>query len=231
MTAVVELRGVVKDHPGPLRVLNGIDLSIAAGELVGIVGPSGSGKTTLLQIMGTLDSASAGQARIAGTDVSQATDRELASLRARELGFVFQRFHLLDGVSAIDNVASGLIYRGVPLRHRRRLAAEKLDRVGLGHRLEHPPAKLSGGECQRVAVARALMGEPSLVLADEPTGNLDSVASERFLEVLQDLNSDGVTIVVVTHDLEIAEALPRTVGIRDGEITEDSCARDRVSAG
>ena len=218
---VLEMREVTKSYPGPGVVLDRISLAIDPGELVGIVGPSGSGKSTLLHIMGTLDSPTSGSVRIAGHDVSTSTDERLAAVRAAEIGFIFQSFFLIEGQSALDNVAEGLVYRGVPLRERRQIARRELDRVGLSHRLDHVPAELSGGERQRVAVARALVGSPSVVLADEPTGNLDSAASDRAMEHLRELNREGVTIVVITHDPEIADSVPRTVRILDGRIIED----------
>ncbi len=218
---VMEMREVSKAYPGPGTVLHDISLEIHPGELVGIVGPSGSGKSTLLHIMGTLDSPTSGTVRIAGHDVSTAADDHLAAVRAAEIGFIFQRFFLIEGLTALDNVAEGLVYRGVPIRERREAARRELERVGLGHRLDHVPPALSGGERQRVAVARALVGSPSVVLADEPTGNLDSAASERAMNHLRELNAEGVTIVVITHDPEIAHSLPRTIRILDGRIVED----------
>ena len=218
---VLEMREGTKSYPGPGVVLDRISLAIEPGELVGIVGPSGSGKSTLLHIMGTLDSPTSGSVRIAGHDVSTSTDERLAAVRAAEIGFIFQSFFLIEGQSALDNVAEGLVYRGVPLRERRQIARRELDRVGLSHRLDHVPAELSGGERQRVAVARALVGSPSVVLADEPTGNLDSAASDRAMEHLRELNREGVTIVVITHDPAIADSVPRTVRILDGRIIED----------
>ncbi|MBG0830331.1 ABC transporter ATP-binding protein [Planomonospora sp. ID67723] len=217
---VVELRGVSKSY-GDVRALRGVDLTVADGELLAIVGPSGSGKSTMLHMIGTLDLPTSGNVRIAGHDVARLSDRELSALRARYLGFVFQQFHLASGVSALDNVADGLLYTGTPRRVRRERAAAALERVGLGHRLEHRPHQLSGGEQQRVAVARAVAGEPSLLLADEPTGNLDSAAGAEVLRVLGDLHAAGTTIAVITHDAEIAEWCPRRVRVRDGRIVED----------
>jgi putative ABC transport system ATP-binding protein len=220
---VILLRDVVKEYPGdpPTRVLHGVDLVVRRGELLAIVGPSGSGKSTLLQIMGTLDRPTAGDVQVAGHDVARLADRQLSALRAREIGFVFQQFFLLPGMSATDNVADGLLYTGRRMRDRRAQAREALERVGLGHRLDYNTEKLSGGERQRVAVARALVGEPSVVLADEPTGNLDSRSSDALVDLLHELNDDGSTIIVITHDHDIAHSLRRQVAIRDGLIEAD----------
>jgi putative ABC transport system ATP-binding protein len=221
---VIELRDVVKEYPGdpPTRVLHGVDLTVRQRELLAIVGPSGSGKSTLLHIIGTLDRPTSGDVHVAGHDVARLADKQLSALRAGEIGFVFQQFFLLPGMSAADNVADGMLYTGRRLRDRRARACHALERVGLGHRLDYNTEKLSGGERQRVAIARALVGEPSVVLADEPTGNLDTRSGDAIVALLHELNRDGSTIVVITHDHDIAGSLPRQVAVRDGLIESDS---------
>ena len=220
-SAVLEIHGLAKRYPGGVDALRGVALMVEEGELLAVVGPSGSGKSTLLHIMGTLDRPSEGEVHVAGHDVSALSDRRLAALRARHIGFVFQQFFLVEGLTAVENVAQGLLYTGVPAGERRRRASEQLERVGLGHRLTHRPAQLSGGERQRVAIARALVGRPSIVFADEPTGNLDTRSGAQIIDLLRELNDEGTTIVVITHDLEVAASLPRRVHIRDGGIERD----------
>lgn len=216
---MIKLYEVTKSYPGGVRALAGVSLFIGSGELVAIVGPSGSGKSTMLHVIGALDRPSSGQVSIAGHDLAALSDRQLSALRARRIGFVFQSFHLAPGMSIVDNVADGLLYCGVGLRERRARAVAALERVGLGHRLSHRSHQLSGGERQRVAIARAVVGDPPLVLADEPTGNLDSAAGETVIGLLRELNTDGTTVVVITHDHGIASSMSRQVTMRDGVIT------------
>jgi putative ABC transport system ATP-binding protein len=220
---VLDVIDVYKEYrtTPPVHALRGISFSVAEGELVSVIGPSGSGKSTLLHLMGTLDRPTSGDIIVAGHRVSALSDQELSSLRAHHIGFVFQQFHLLGNLTTLDNVAEGLLYTGRSIAERRALAEIALLRVGMGHRLDQVSAKLSGGEKQRVATARALVGDPTIVLADEPTGNLDSKNSNAIVELIEGLHDIGTTIVVITHNLEIAENFPRVIGLRDGQIEYD----------
>ncbi len=224
--SVLEVVDVCKEYPTtpPVHALRGVSFSVARGDLVSVVGPSGSGKSTLLHLMGTLDRPTSGEVVVSGYPVSELSDRDLSSLRAHHIGFVFQQFHLLNGMTALDNVADGLLYTGRTLQERRELAEIELLRVGMGHRLTQQTTKLSGGERQRVATARAMVGSPSIILADEPTGNLDTKNSDAIVELIEKLNETGATIVVITHNREIAESFPRVVGLRDGLIEHDSAS-------
>jgi putative ABC transport system ATP-binding protein len=225
--AIVRLRGVGRVYRGGVAALRDVDLEIDRGEMVAVVGPSGSGKSTLLHVMGTLDRPTTGEVVIDGFEVAGLSDRELSALRARRIGFVFQLFHLAPGVPALDNVADGLLYTGASLRQRRERAAQALERVGLGHRSTHRPHELSGGEQQRTAIARAVVGEPTLLLADEPTGALDSHAGESLMRLLADLHEAGTTIVVITHNHQVAAYLPRQVSMLDGRVVADQTAVGR----
>jgi putative ABC transport system ATP-binding protein len=211
----------MKAYPGDVQALRGVSVEIANGEQVAVVGPSGSGKTTMLTIMGTLERATAGRVIVADLDIAAVSDRQLAGLRAHDIGFVFQAFHLQEAMRAVDNVALGMLYAGLGLRERREIATAALERVGLGHRLEFRPRQLSGGERQRVAIARAIAKRPRIVFADEPTGNLDSTSGGEVLALLHGLASEGATLILITHDQSIAAGFPRRVEMRDGEIVAD----------
>jgi putative ABC transport system ATP-binding protein len=226
--AVLELEDVIKAYGAdpPVVALRGVSFSVASGELVAIMGRSGSGKSTLLHVMGTLERPTSGRVSVTGLDVAALSDRELAAVRATRIGFVFQQFFLAEHSTALENVADGLLYGGVPVVERRARAAEALTRVGLGDRLDARPTQLSGGERQRVAIARALVGRPAIVLADEPTGNLDSANSEAIMTLIDELNAEGATIVVITHEHEIAARFPRQITLLDGRIVSDERRRD-----
>jgi putative ABC transport system ATP-binding protein len=219
--SAVALHHVGKEYPGGVHALRSVSIEIEHGEQLAVVGPSGSGKTTMLTIMGTLERPTSGEVNVAGQEVGRASDQELAGLRAHQIGFVFQGFHLQEGMTALDNVANGMLYTGAPLRERREAARAALERVGLGHRLEHRPPMLSGGERQRVAIARALAKRPLIILADEPTGNLDSRSGAEVIALLHELAADGATLALITHDEHIAGTFPRRIQMRDGEIVED----------
>ncbi|TNC21110.1 ABC transporter ATP-binding protein [Amycolatopsis alkalitolerans] len=223
---MLELAAVTKTYPShpPVPALRGVDLTVTAGELVAVVGPSGSGKTTLLHVMGTLDRPTSGSVRVTGLDTSDLTDRELARLRATRIGFVFQQFFLAEHATILDNVADGLLYTGTRHRQRREQAAAALTAVDLGDRLTARPTQLSGGQRQRVAIARALVGQPGIVLADEPTGNLDHATGQTILTLLDELHARGTAIVVITHDRDVAARMPRRVEMLDGQITTDTTA-------
>jgi putative ABC transport system ATP-binding protein len=222
--AALELTDVVKEYAlaGRVTALDSVSVTVGDGELAAVVGPSGSGKTTFLSVAGTLERPTSGRVRVAGAAVDELGDRELAALRAHHIGFVFQQFFLVPTMTALDNVATGLLYHGVRPALRRAAAREALEAVGLGARLEHRPGELSGGECQRVAIARALLGSPSVILADEPTGNLDSRQGDEIVSLLLDLNRRGTTIVVVTHNEAVAHAMPRAISLRDGRVVADT---------
>jgi putative ABC transport system ATP-binding protein len=227
VSEVLSVEDVHKQYPTtpPVHALRGVSFKVIENELVSVVGPSGCGKSTLLHLMGTLDRPTSGEVVVAGNRVSDLSDGDLSSIRAHHIGFVFQQFHLLSGMTALDNVADGLLYTGQPRNSRRELAEIELNRVGMGHRLDQDSIKLSGGELQRVATARAIVGGPSIVLADEPTGSLDSKNSEAIIELIKELHSAGSTIVVITHDIEIANSFPRVIAMRDGQVEKDSLSQ------
>jgi putative ABC transport system ATP-binding protein len=228
--AALRLREVTKAYPGGVHALRGVSVDIGTGDQVAVVGPSGSGKTTMLTVLGTLERPSTGVVEVAGRDAVEASDVELAGLRAHRIGFVFQEFHLQDAMTAVDNVATGMLYTGAPVQERREAARAALERVGLGHRLTHRPGQLSGGERQRVAIARAIAKRPMIVLADEPTGNLDSSSGQGVISLLHELAADGATLVLITHDQGIAEGFARRIQMRDGEIVGDDRQADNRPA-
>jgi putative ABC transport system ATP-binding protein len=232
MSLALELVDVVKEYPGepPVRALDSVSLEVHSGELTAIVGPSGSGKSTLLHIIGTLDRPSSGVVRLAGVDTSDMNDRQLSGVRSHLIGFVFQQFFLLEAMTALDNVANGLLYRGLDAGQRRDAAAESLRQVGLGQRLTHTPNQLSGGERQRVAIARAIVNRPSLILADEPTGNLDSKSGQAVMDLIRELHAEGRTILIITHDRDLAASLPRRVTMKDGAIESIELSDTSTSA-
>ena len=224
--SALELDAVTKEHPGtpPVVALNSVTLTIGEGEMVAVVGPSGSGKSTLLAVAGTLERPTSGEVRIGGAAVQDLPDNKLSGVRSNQIGFVFQQYFLVPTMTTLDNVANGLLYRGIPAADRRRAAMDAIEAVGLRHRSNHRPGELSGGECQRVAIARAIVGQPTIILADEPTGSLDTATGQEILALLHELHDRDTTIVVVTHNREIADVMPRRISLRDGAIEQDSAA-------